>query len=142
MSRVEIVIIAIACLIPVISLIMVLPKHLKLKKSKPTPAPAEPVAPIKTEQPAEPAASVVEDYNTDEFKNYLNKRKEKLTKPVRNNNIPKNLLPNEDFFPRRITRPVAAQQPKSLIDEIRDLSPELKALIFSGALNRKDYDKE
>ena len=143
MSTVEIVLIVIACLIPVVSLIIILPKHLKFAKSKPASATPTPAEPIKTEQPKVVANKApMQDYNTDEFKSYLNKRKEKLTKPVRNNNVASNLLPNENYFPRRITRASATQQPQTLIDEIRNLSPELKALIFSGALNRKDYDKE
>ncbi len=36
--------------------------------------------------------------------------------------------------------PPKKQEPKSLLEQIRELSPELKMLIFDRGLARKDYD--
>ena len=42
------------------------------------------------------------------------------------------------YTPRRRN---AAKNPKSISEEINQLSPELKALIISGVLEPKDFDK-
>lgn len=79
--------------------------------------------------------TIASEISTDDFRSYLNKRKE-ISKPKRVE------LP-EDFKDRSMPfmppRP-RNRKPKSMAEEIQALSPELKALILSGALERRDFD--
>ncbi len=144
MSNIEIILIIIACLVPVVAFVIILPKHI-IKKAKKKPEPkVEPYVPTAKEE--KPAAAPqptgpIEDYKSDEFKSYFDRRKENLSKPKRNEFDPLRMPPTQGYFPRR-PMPFNTKKPQTLCEEIQNLSPELKALIFSGALNKQDYDEE
>ena len=144
MSLIEKVILIIVGLIPLIALMMFLPKIIKNKKTnKPnleTPANAEPKPTPVASQP-EPAKKNKENANEfDDFADYANLKKNKVSAPKRN--FPK---PNYDDFLERYVPPRQMnsnqnQKEKTIKEEFASLSPQLKALIISGALDRKNFD--
>ncbi len=149
MSNMEIFIIICACLIPIVALVILFPKiRLKKKEKK-----------VKTEpkqteiEKYVPETKIVEEpkiqtknedikYDPSEFKDYLKQKKSKIDTPT------KKELP-DDFidFSSRFTRDNNLRMQKStkkdsIASEIKSLSPELKALLLSGALDKKDFDEE
>ena len=149
MSKFEIILIIIACAIPIISLLMVLPKKFKNKKKeveKPTKTQeelkkeeqkAEEVKPKEVKKEEKKNLSFDNDVSTDEFKSYLDLKKD-ITKPKRIE-LPEGFKDmTSPYRPRRIRK---EKKPENIVEEIQSLSPELKALIFSGALDRKSFDK-
>lgn len=150
MSKFEIILIIIACAIPVISLLMVLPKKIKSKKKEveqPTKTyeelkkeeqKAEEVKPQEVKKEEKNNLSFDSDISTDEFKSYLDRKKD-ITKPKRIE-LPEGFKDmTSPYRPRRRVR--MEKKPENIVEEIQSLSPELKALIFSGALDRKSFDK-
>jgi len=71
-------------------------------------------------------------FNREDFKNFSIKKKNNMTFPEMKFN--KNFMPTYDLdeFDH------APQQ--SIAEQIRNLSPELKALIVAGVLDKKDID--
>ncbi len=140
MTKMEIIIIACGCLIPMVSLVMIFPKLLKrkvkAKKSEPPatqevqrPAP-EKVEPIKKEhnesRPIERKA-----YSKQDLENYINYKKSRMSHP--------NMKAPPEFHDLPPIAPVQETVGNSIIEEFNSLSPELKALILSGALDKKDF---
>ncbi len=139
MSQIEIALIVTACLIPVVGLVLILPRRLKrAKKAKEAPK-TEPYVPTQAPIEEKPAIKNVKlpssEINDDELKNYLNQKKDGLTHPVRSDYI----NPLTESYTPRFDIP-AFKQEQTLAEQIKNLSPELKAILFSGALNKKDYD--
>lgn len=164
MSRFEIVILVIVCALPVVALVLTLPKR-KKGKSKSEVKKAEPP---KSEQPKQefkldsspPPTSAPDEvkprsisvsqqdeplYNQESFRDYLKERKTSHSAPTfkeqKEGDIPNITDFNSDLFtiPNR-NQP--KQDEKSLADKIDELSPEIKALLLSGALERKNFDDD
>lgn len=148
MFNFQTILIIMACSVPVVSLMMVLPK-LKLKKKEKKPESKEDTKTLedlkkeeKTEQTVETPkpievkrTEIANDISTEDFKSYLNNRKP-FSKPSRID-LPDDFIDRTTPFSRRQTK---KDQPKSLAEEIKTLSPELKAILFTGALDKKDFD--
>ena len=145
MTKVEIGIIVIAALIPIIALVILFPFK-KKKKAAPKPAkeqvtdqkPKE--EPVKEPDPLPKSGGIsTASLDTSEFMDYLKEKSTATKAPERKEfgdnlgEIDDDLFSDIDFsIPRK-------KKVKSLSQEIQDLSPELKAMIISGVLDRKEY---
>ncbi len=151
MSSFEIFIIVLVCVVPIIALFMVLPK-IKIKfKSKQKKSPkTKTYAEIKAEEepkevkieekPKETKKqTIASEISTEDFKNYLNRR-QPTTKPSKMELSEDFVDRTSPYFPRRMRRSV--QKPKNVAEEIKNLSPELKAMLIAGVLDKKDYDED
>lgn len=148
MTNVEISIIVIAIFIPIVALVIFLPK-IKKDKTKTPPAPPTPIVEEKIETPPAP---VIEEkpkeifkssaFNADDFKDYLTEKSKRTDKPtMKNNNGGKfadDLFDDFPFGDTRRKRPIKKED-KPIADQIHELSPELKALFLAGVLDKKDY---
>ena len=143
MSSLEITLIVGFALSPFVALLFILPKKLKKEKTPP------PTTEYKPEVKAEDKKEEVKDVkplevpkptvSTDEFKDYLTNRKKTITLPKHFNNPN---MPTEDYIPSRFRRrKPQKQENKSISEQIKDLSPELKVMMFSGVFNKKDFDE-
>lgn len=148
----ESVMIFLACSVPIVALFFVLPK-IKKKEKKEETKPVKSYEEIKKEEvKAEPQKEEMEkpkekkierafstnDFSPDDFRGYLDRKQKTITKPTRVD-LPEGFIDRtEPYLPRRRRR--EEEKPKTVAEEIRSLSPELKALIFTGALDKKDYD--
>lgn len=149
MKTIEIILIVGVCLSPIIAFMFVVPK---LKKSVKKP-PAKQVAEPKKE---ENKMFTNSGYSTDEFKNYLKDKNKNLAKQntTENKEKPKNFnipdefkIPDDFKFPKGFrdddefdSPEIKSDENKSLAEEIDDLSPELKAMLIDGVLERKNFD--
>lgn len=149
MSRFEIFIIAMLCAIPIIALIAVFPKVKFKKKTKKVAEPVKTYEEIKQEEKQEKPVEKENDtkefktsvlsneISTDDFESYLEQKKKDVTKPKRIE-FPSDFKDlSMPFEPRRRSR---VQKPKNVSEEIQSLSPELKAMLIAGVLDKKDYD--
>lgn len=151
MSNFEIFLIVMACAVPFLALLFVLPKFKKKEKEK---TPTKTYEDLKKEElKSEEKAETVEkpavekksesifaknDFSSDDFRSYLNYKQKNITKPSRVE-LPQGFVDRtEPYIPRRRRR--EDSKPKTVAEEIRSLSPELKALIFTGALDKKNFD--
>ena len=149
MSYFEIFLIVMLCAVPVIALLMVLPKIKLKKKEKKVAEPTKTYSEIKSEaKPNEPEVEekpkevqkqiMSNEISTDDFKSYLERKKQDLSKPKRVE------LPSDfkdmsmSYMPRRRAR--QAEKQKNVAEEIKSLSPELKAMLMAGVLEKRDYD--
>ncbi len=145
MSIVEKVLILSAVLMPFIALIVFLPswiKNRKIKKAnaKPEPTPQPTKEPEPEPQPVTPTPHKVDSHgHENDFLDYAENKRKRVSAPKRNNPIPN----FRDFERFSQSRPVVRQpvEEKSIKEEINSLSPSLKALIISGALNKRDFDE-
>ena len=157
MTKIEIGLVIIICLLPIIALVMILPKKLFSKKGKkPEPKPEQPQeapAPakeepkpveVKEEEPSKELEEYTDLYQEEDFKAYLKDRAEKHPSPKEKDGDPTQFgkFDPDLFGPVNKTPPPPKKQPKTLQEEIEGLSPELKALLLSGALNPKHFDKD
>lgn len=149
MSGFEIFLIVLVCLTPVFALIMILPKTLlkKQKKEKPADVPVKTYEEIKKEEAPKEIPKVesttpafnTKDFTAEDFKGYLKERKNG-SKPQRIE-LPKDFQDTTmPYMPRRRRR--VDDKPKSISEEIHSLSPELKAMLISGVLDKKNYDED
>ena len=149
MSNMEIFIIICACLIPIVALVVLFPK-IKLKKKEKSAKSNENEQTIEKYIPDKP---IVEEpkivkknegskYDRDDFKDYLKSKGSRVAGPQRK------ILPEDfrdlstDYNPRGRLNQMQNSNQTSIADEINSLSPELKALILSGALEKKTFDEE
>lgn len=147
MSRVELIMLICLVSIPIIALVIILPKKIQFhKKNKPTKAKED-----KVEKPPEPKQveqpTIEEEYHSDyktddndlnSIRSYVSEKK-KTTSPVRKN--PTNDVPFGDYIsPRRSFTNRSSAQGLSVREQFDALSPEMKALILAGAFYKKDYD--
>ena len=149
MSSFEIFLIVLACSVPVVALLFLLPKKLK-KQEKPKPVEQSKTyeeikkEDVKVEEaPKEKTInSPIEkaELNDLDFKNYLKQKQSNMTKPKRAELPPDFVDRTEDYFPRR-RGANKVEKTKNVAEEIKSLSPELKALIIAGVLDPKDFDK-
>lgn len=146
MSRMEIFLIVMLCAAPIIALLMVLPKIKFQKKTKKVDQPSKTYAELKAEENQdkkieEPALEKQPNSNyevsNDDIGSYLEYKKKNLTKPKRIE-FPEDFRDRTmPYMPRRRAK---QEKPKNIAQEIKSLSPKLRGLIVSGALNRKDVD--
>lgn len=157
MSKIELVILVLAASIPFFALIFILPKNLfknlkekksktKDKKNKPVKEEIKPT--VEEKQKEEP--KIIEkpkkeemysyssvDLSTEDFRSYLKDRPE-ITRPKRVEHDDSFIDQTTPYVPERpIRRLPRERKPKNLSEEIQSLSPELKALIITGILDRK-----
>lgn len=147
MSRFEIFIVALVCAIPVIAFIMIAPK---LKKKEKKDEKLKTLAELKEEEKItspnieevkseeKKIETISNEISTDEFEDYIARKKQNLTKPQRIE-LPKDFIDRTSpYLPRR--RDFREQKPKNVAEEIKGLSPELKAMLIAGVLDKKDFD--
>ncbi len=148
MSIVEKVLIMSAVLMPFIALVVFLPgviKNRKIKKAnskpEPEPQPIKEPEPEPQPQPVAPTPHKVDSHgHENDFLEYAENKRKRVSAPKRNNPIPN----FKDFEGFSKSRPSIRQQPveeKTIQEEINSLSPSLKALIITGALNKRDFDE-
>ena len=146
MTSVEIGMIVIAALIPIVALVILFPFTRK-KKEKPAPKStvveeikSEPKPPVEEFVPSSDGLKTA-SLEEDDFLAYLKDKSSKVNKPERKEmefnlgDIDDDIFSDMDFpRPRR-----KAKKEQTLSEQIQGLSPELKALILTGVLDRKDY---
>ncbi len=152
MSNFEIALIVMACAVPVVALLMVLPKiKLKVKKKEKKEKEVEStktLADVKKEEPKEEVALekpkeaknpvMANEISDDDFKTYLSRRKP-ISKPSRID-LPDDYVDRTTpYMPRRISK--QENKPKNIKEEIQNLSPKLKAMLIAGVLDKKDLDE-
>ena len=79
-------------------------------------------------------------YSSDDFKSYLNDKKQKISRPTKRENLPDFDFEDFDKYKRRQSRHIQST-PKTIADQFNELSPEMRALIISGALDKKNYEE-
>ena len=152
MSRMEMAMIIILCLTPIIALVILLPKKLKFhKKPKKIKESAEKKEGQQLESETPPVEQnvikpeisdtpYVMDSDLDSIRDFA--KNKKTTKPTRKTPDLSKLSPHPEFSFRRENNFRTERQPeqKSIKEQFDELSPEMKALIMSGAFDRKDYN--
>ena len=144
MTTVEIIAIVLVCLIPIVALVIILPKKIKNRKVKSTKTETQPLEqePVKIEaEPNKNSTSPLE-FTADDFKGYLTKKRKQVSHPKRlEENFAENLNIEDfnsyqaRFAPRRNDK----SQDKTIKEQFDELSPELKAMIIAGVFDKKDY---
>ena len=142
MSWFEIGLIIAGCLMPIVALVITLVGKKQEKKEKPTQqAPVE----NNSQRTIEAKSSKNEqvnsfkpsDLNKDEWKDYIKQRQANTSKPE---HMPDDLKkPTLPFVANREMSINAETSKKSVAEQIQELSPELKALLIAGVLDKKDY---
>ena len=145
MSVFEIVIIVLACSVPMIAFLFILPKFKKKEKIKPVEQ-TKTMADIKQEETKPEIVKeeltkqkeLIDDFSSNEIQSYIDFKKKNLTKPKRVE-MPKDF--NDVTLPYIPRRKKNIKKPQSVAEEINSLSPELKILMISGVLEPKNFDK-
>ena len=142
MSEFEIAVLVIACIVPLVSYIFVKPKRKKKEKKETS---------LKNDQEVKVEEKVVEpkvqetkqkediDLFDKEIQSYAEYKKKNISKPERIKtpvNFKDVTMP---YIPQR--KRISKTKPKNIVEEIHSLSPELKAMIFSGVLDKKNFDE-
>ena len=143
MSLIEKGIIFLLCCLPVVALIMVLPKQIKKakiksaenQKAKEEQKPA-PVAETKPEETAKTTKT-----SGDDLKDFIDKRKETHKSPV---NKMGNLNEFGRYNPNLFRPPVQAnkKQDKTIAQQFEELTPEMKAIIMAGVFDKRKFDDD
>lgn len=145
MTTVEIIAIVLVCLIPIVALVIILPKKIKNRKVKPTKIETQPLEqePAKIETvPNKESASPLE-FTADDFKGYLTEKHKRVSRPKRVEENYEENLNFEDFNSyqaRFAPRKSDKAQDKTIKEQFDELSPELKAMILAGVFDKKDYE--
>ncbi len=141
MSNFEIFLIVAVFAIPVIALLFVVPKMKKKEKKKDVPTAksytemkqeeknAEPI----DEKPTEKKENLHEDIPTEDIQSYVEYKKKNITKPSRIE-MPQGFVDRTMPYTRKRN---TEKKPQTVAEEIQNLSPELKALIIAGVLDKK-----
>ena len=151
MSNFEIFLIVCFCAVPLIAIVFVLPKKLKkgnkteekkevktLEQLKKEEQPKQVTEEKFEEKKVKPKFVPKSEVSTDDFKSYLDFKKNDISKPSRVE-LPKDFMDRTSpYIPRRRRR--IDKKPKTVAEEINSLSPKLKAMLFSGVLERKNFD--
>ena len=151
MSKVEMALIIIAVAIPLLSILFVLPKRKKKEKVAPQvkqyvkeevvepPKPVEQPAPVpKVEEKPKKINPIFEDNDAD-FKAYLDLKRKRMSSPERKE-MPSGVRgPLGEYIPARLRNQQKSSSDKSVAEQIQELSPELKALMLSGILDKKYF---
>lgn len=142
--RFQLIISICAALIPLIAVILMLPK----KKSKKNKIKQEPAKEIADKKPKDEQSLNIENTNKsydnykksldEDFKRYAQQKSYKVSKPSA-----KPLVDNNPFSRIGLDGPAPSfntnRKETSVIDEFNGVSDELKTLIISGILDKKDY---
>lgn len=144
MSSFEIGLIICFSLAPVVALLFVIPKRVKkeklvkdkLQEVKEEKKEEKPVVEEVKEEPKEFKSS--SELTKPEIQSYLDYKKKNVTKPQRIEKLPN--FATEDYLPPRLRRRPQPKKPESIAEEIQQLSPELKAMILAGVLDKKDFN--
>ncbi len=153
MTKAELIIIIIAILIPFVVLVMFLLKNQKDKKNQTKTEQSSIEKPQKPAEPKPESSALVEeelssvneqqtDFNTEDFKGYLREKANNMPKPVTKENTSDNFneLSDEMFETFKSNKPKEKkEEPIDVATQIQELSPEIKALIIAGILDKKDY---
>lgn len=142
MSGLEISILIMACVLPLASFIFIKPKKKKKDKAEQVENKKEEV---KIEQKPQPIIKeepkINEESNEDSFdkdiQSYVEYKKKNTTKPKRVDMPPSFKDMSMPYVPRRR---IVEKKPQTIADEINSLSPELKAMLIAGILDKKNYD--
>lgn len=146
MSAFEIVLLISACSVPIIAILFVVKPRFKrrhLIPQEPTPyLSKEDAKPVTKQQDTEMAKTSSYSFmnrgeSTDEFRNYLKEKKAKIELPTRVDPIEG--LPETTPYIRH-RRVVKPKEEPSILEQVEDLSPEMCALVFSGAFERKYFN--
>ena len=146
MTRVEIGIIVVAALIPIIALVILFPFKKLFKKKGKVVKPAK-VAEVKVVEESTPAPVPAQpeyqgittaSLDHDEFLSFLQDKSITVKKPERKEIDFNPGEFNDDIFSLDFVNKNKKVK-KTVVQEFQDLSPELKALILSGVLDRRDY---
>lgn len=145
MSKIEIVILILACCIPLFSFYIVFkPKFKNIFKKKNKVKKEKVVEEAKSEE--KPEELIIEpkkeekslrdeiesSFSKSDYKDFTISKRDDITFPemkFNKNHIPTFDLEEFDYVP-----------PKTIAEQIKSLSPELKALIVAGVLDKKDID--
>ena len=150
MSQMEWILIIGAVVIPFIAILFVLPKRKKKSKVPPpttdyvredkekeTKAKTSTGTPTNSQQPKQVKPPVYMDTD-DDFKSYLELRNQRIKPAEPKSESSYVRSTSGDYIPARLRTPSArGRSDKSVAEQIQDLSPELKALIISGVLDKK-----
>lgn len=144
MSSFEIGLIICFSLAPVVALLFIIPKRTKkeklveekVKEVKEEKKQEKPVVGEIKEEPKEFKPS--SELTKPEIQSYLDYKKQNVTKPQRIERMPN--FATEDYLPPRLRRRAQPKKPETIAEEIQQLSPELKALIVAGVLDKKDFN--
>lgn len=147
MSRIELTMVICLILIPIIALVIILPKKIHFKKKEKQPKQSTPKIdnPPEFEKVEQPKAEQVyqSEYKSDDndlnsIRSYVTEKK-KTTPPVRKN--PTDDMTFGEYMSLKREASAKAQKQELTIKEQFDaLSPEMKAIILAGAFDKKDYD--
>ncbi len=151
MTKFEMFLVVFACLAPIIAILFVVPKGFRFKKKPKVelkqvtpeetfsylPEQQEKKEPVELKEKEKKVTDLPFDkveFSSDDFKGYLNRRDE--------NKVPK-FMQDDMFDPLDIVNPVRRkkEEPKQIKEQIQDLSPELKAILIAGVLDRKNFDE-
>lgn len=143
MTTIEIVAIVLVCLIPIVALVIILPKKIKARKKEPAKIETNPPQqePAKVEvEPKKESTSPIE-FTEDDFKSYLTEKHKRITQPKRVENESKENFDIEDYnsYRARFAAKKSREQDKTIKEQFDELSPELKAMILAGVFDKKDF---
>lgn len=145
MSVIEIVLTCCAAVIPVASLIILAPKIFKKKEKaeKKEEQPKEevkekPAPTAEAKKPKEERIIDAKNYTAEDFKGYLQQKQAAITKPVRKFMEKDTSIPFDEFEDLDFDFEVPKKE-KTIKEQIDALSPELKAILFTNALQKKKY---
>lgn len=144
MSGFEIFLIVAISLTPIIALVIIFlgkKKKTATTESKAAEKPVEQPKKVEVKQEEPKQEKTIqnifsnETVDEDSFKNYLNEKNSNNVKP---NKIGKTEMKTYPYIP--IDEPLQKETHHKKVDQqIKELSPELTALIITGILDRKDY---
>ena len=152
MTKVEICLTICAFVMPFLALLFVLPKKISGKQEKPKETAkftinkeekkeeTKPVESKLTEKPVEKKKrNPFEDvkYSAEDFRGYLNRRKENMTKPKHKTPKEDTTFSFADFMAKKSKEDIA---PALIREDIHNLSPDLTAMMIAGVLDKKDFD--
>lgn len=146
MSKLEIIAVCIAAAIPVIVLLWFIPKRkAKVKKAK------EETKPVQQEVKFESSKEDPKPFKKDGVRVFENKnlsakdledvlrsKAATTSKPTKNPERPDFSMPFPDFMSYQEAK-ARAKNSKPIAEQIKELSPELKTMLITGALNKKEY---
>lgn len=147
MTKIEIALIICAVLTPFLAIIFVLPKHKKKSKQLPETKPYVPSKQENEEKPKSsnelelPKSKSVDIFSddkllTDDYKEFLKKRNSGIVPPSRRNYANSTTFSFDEYMNRKKNK----EESKTIHEEIDGLSPELKAMLVAGVLDRKYFD--
>lgn len=165
MTNVEKIVVIAICLIPIIAICLVLPKKFfkknkKIKTKQTSETKTDSQVQTKVDETAnkeEKKKSRILDrsYTTDEFKDYLKTSKDtRQIKPTYSSKreqieksheekLRKMMMEDQEFEKMRKQKKETEinKEEKTINEQIDELTPELKALLLTGILEKKDFDE-